>query len=184
MCVRGDIIRRLMFDEDRAPVNADTSVSGRGDESNLGLYLSAAGYEQRIVREAVVLHDHRYSGRQLFRQAYRSGGAHARLAYKYRRRPPLELVPLFGAYACMPLAIIHGAMWWVSLLCAIIFMGGIYHSERSRKNKTLGEAIRAYPIVLAYYHVRLIGFLVQQLRLWMGIDRIDRVSPSRHRHPD
>ncbi|GAG21050.1 unnamed protein product, partial [marine sediment metagenome] len=68
MCVRRALLLDYMLDEDRAPRvrsaegTPDVSVSGRCDEEGLYLLLRAAGHEQRVVPEAVVLHEHHFTG--------------------------------------------------------------------------------------------------------------------------
>ena len=113
MCVRRHLLLKHMLDEDRAAIDADVSVSGRGDEEGLFLMLRAAGYEQRVAEDAVVLHEHYYTRRTFFRQAYRGGRATARLGYKYHLPPRVELSPLLLAYLLLPTAWI-GPWWWLA----------------------------------------------------------------------
>jgi len=84
MCVRRALLLQHVLDEDRATQarkpdgTVDVKVSGRGDEEGLYLMLRAAGYEQRVVPEAVVLHEHYYTMRSFFKQAFRGGRSAAR----------------------------------------------------------------------------------------------------------
>ncbi len=181
MAVRRDVLLRFGLDEDRAAVSADVTVSGRGDETSLFPLISAAGYEQRVAYDAVVVHDHPHTVRSFLRQAYRSGGAHARLSYKYRLRPPTELVPLLLAYLSGPLVWLGRFGWIVPTLFATLFLLGIFYSEISRKQKTIVEAVLVYPLVLIYYHLRLLGSVWQRVRLLWGVDTIDRVDLRRLR---
>lgn len=176
MAVRKDLLLRFGFDEDRATVSADVSVSGRGDESGLFHLIKAAGYEQRVAPAAVVLHDHPHTTRTFLRQAYRSGGALCRLVYKYRLRPPLELLTLAAAYVLMPGIWVGDFGWLAPATFAVVFLGGIFHSERSRKCKTVSKAFLVLPVAVVYYNLRLLGYVVQRFRLQLGLDIIKRSS--------
>ncbi len=175
MAIRRDLLLEHMFDEDRATPHPDESVSGRGDEEGLFLRLRAAGYEQRVVPDAVVRHEHFYSRRTLFRQAYRGGQAAARLGYKYHLPPRVELLPLLVAYLSIPPALVLPAGWWITVLGAGLFLGAILYNDLCRKRKTPLETLVTFPLLLGYYHVRFAGYVVQYLRLWLGYDRIRRV---------
>ena len=180
MCVRRRLLDEFVLDEDRAGAAADVNVSGRGDEEGLFLRLRAAGYEQRVVHDAVVLHEHYYTGRTFFRQAYKGGTSSARLGYKYYLRPRVELVPLLLAYLLLPLCWL-GAVWLlVPAACAALFLAAITYNELWRKRKTIFETLITFPVLLAYYHARLAGYVVQLLRLYTGREKIERVRlPSR-----
>ena len=175
MCVRRDLLLRYGFDEDRATAQKDASVSGRGDEEGLYLALRAAGYEQRVVHDAVVEHHHPHTRRTFFRQAYRGGKSAARLAYKYYLWPRIDLVPLLLAYAMLPFALVWPMLWLVPALSAAFFLAAILYNDFARKGKTVGEILVTIPLLLAYYHLRLAGYVVQWLRLWTGRDRMERV---------
>jgi glycosyltransferase involved in cell wall biosynthesis len=175
MCVRRDLLLEYGLDEDRAKVSSDVAVSGRGDEEGLYLMLKAAGYEQRVVHDAAVLHEHGCSRRTFFGQAYRSGGSAARLGYKYHLPPRIELVPLLLAYFLLPL-------WWFGLLgllpstlAGALFLAAIVYNDLFRKKKTAWETLITFPLLLTYYHMRLAGYVVQYVRLWVGLDKIERV---------
>ena len=175
MCVRRDLLVRYGFDEDRADVTSDVGVSGRGDEEGLYLRLKAAGFEQRVVHDAVVLHEHGCSRRTFFAQAYRGGASAARLGYKYHLRPRVELVPLLIAYLLLPLAWLGPLGWLPSTSAACFFLAAIVYNDLFRKKKAVWETLITSPLLLAYYHTRLVGYAVQYARLWMGLDRIERL---------
>lgn len=174
MAIRRDLLLRFGLDEDRARVDSDVSVSGRGDESSLFHLIRAAGYEVRVVREAGVFHDHPHSWYTLVRQAYRSGGAAARLIHKYRLKPPLELLTLATNYALLPTIWISRYAWLPIAAVCLVFLVGLIHSERSRKQKTIREALVVLPTAVVYYHLRLVGYLMQWIRLRLQLDVVDR----------
>ncbi len=179
MCVRRDLLLKCAFDEDRARPCGEVSVSGRGDEEGLFLTLRALGYEQRVVPNAVVFHEHHYSRRTFFRQAYRGGQAAARLGFKYSLPPRIELTPLLLAYLLIPLGFV-GAWWWlVPAACAGFFLAAITYNELVRKRKTILETLMTFPVLLVYYHLRLAGYVVQYARLLCGRDTIERVKLRR-----
>ena len=180
MCVRRDLLLRYKMDEDRAApaTNADGTIgvtsSGRGDEEGLYLMLRAAGYEQRAVPDAVVLHEHRYTRRSFFKQAFRGGRSAARLVYKYYLPPRLDLLPFMLSYLTFPLIILHH---WLVAVPAFFFAGAlaaILYNDLFRKGKTIGETARSFPILLTYYHVRLVGYVIEAVRLRLGMHDLTR----------
>ncbi len=175
MCIRRDLLLRYGFDEDRASAQKDASVSGRGDEEGLFLTLRAAGYEQRVIHDAAVEHHHPHSRRTFFRQAYRGGTSTARLAYKYYLPPRIDLVPLMMAYVSLPLAWAWPTLWPAPVIFAAFFLMTILYNDYARKRKAIWEILVTLPLLLIYYHLRLIGYVVQWARLWTGRDRIARV---------
>ena len=185
MCVRRDLLLANPLDEDRASQatksdgTPDVTVSGRGDEEGLFLMLRAAGYEQRVAPDAVVLHEHHYTRRSFFGQALRGGRSAARLVYKYYLPPRLDLLPFMLAYLTLPLVFVHQ---WLAVAPAFFFAGAltaIMYNDLFRKGKTLGETIRTFPLLLAYYHVRLVGYVTEALRLRLSSHGITRERLSR-----
>jgi glycosyltransferase involved in cell wall biosynthesis len=184
MCVRRSLLLEHMLDEDRAAPSADMSVSGRGDEEGLYLLLRAAGYEVRVVHDAVVSHDHHHTRRSYFRQAFKGGGAAARLGYKYGLPLRVDLTSLLAAWLLLPVAVFLGGPW--VLLSAIpggLFLVAITYNELFRKAKRLHELLMTLPILLVYYHLRLAGYLWQSFRLYTGMDRIERLRLTRRPRP-
>jgi GT2 family glycosyltransferase len=168
-----------MFDEDPADVDPDMSMSGRCDEEGILLRLKAAGHEMRVAYDAVVVHEHYYTGRAFFKQAYKGGQAAARLVYQYRLPPRLDLTPLFFCYITLPLAW-FGAYWaLIPAACSLFFLTAITYNDLFRRRKTVSETLITFPVQLAYYHLRLVGYLIQRLRLLIGRDRIKRVNLAR-----
>lgn len=171
MCVRRTPLERFMFDEDRATTarhpdgTVDVSVSGRGDEEGLYLMLKAEGHEQLAATDAVVLHDHRYTGRSFFHQALRGGRSAARLVYKYRLPPRLDLLPFLLTYLTLPAALLWRGLIVLPLFFFLAANAAISYNELARKGKTAGEWLLSYPMILVYYHVRLFGYLMEGLRL-------------------
>jgi glycosyltransferase involved in cell wall biosynthesis len=184
MCVRRDILARVMLDEDRAQTATampDLEVSGRGDEEGLYLAIKAAGLEMRAVPEAVVLHEHDYTRRSFFKQALRGGGSAARLVYKYYLPPRLDLLPLILAYLTLPLIIWSRALAIVPLVFFAAACAAIAGNELLRKGKSISETIGIFPVQLAYYHVRMFGYVRETLRLHLAGNEIVRVRLRNNR---
>ncbi|MGB2984333.1 MAG: glycosyltransferase [Phycisphaerae bacterium] len=184
MCVRRELLLKYMLDEDRAAQarnpdgTIDVTVSGRGDEEGLYLMLRAAGYEQLAVPDAVVLHEHHFTGRSFFKQAFRGGRSAARLVYKYYLPPRMDLLPFMLTYLTLPLIVFSR---WLAVVPAFFFAGAlaaITYNDLFRKRKTIGETLRSFPVLLAYYHVRLVGYVLETVRL-----RLCRHGITRQRLP-
>ena len=130
----------------------DIAVSGRGDEEGLHLALRAAGYELRAAPDAVVLHEHHYTGRSLFRQAFRGGRSAARLVYKYYLPPRLDLLPFILAYLTLPLVLLG---WWYAVVPGFFFCGAaaaITYNDLFRKGKSIGETVLTFPVLLVSWN--------------------------------
>ncbi len=180
MCVRREHLLDRRLDEDRADQprhsdgTPDVSVSGRGDEEGLFLSLRAAGWEVRAVPDAVVLHEHHYTGRSLMRQAFRGGRSAARLVYKYYLPTRLDLLPFMLAYVTLPLILLGS---WFILFPGVFVVGAVgalTYNDIFRKGKTVVETILSFPVLLVYYHVRLVGYLLEAVSLRAGRQRIKR----------
>jgi glycosyltransferase involved in cell wall biosynthesis len=180
MCVRRDRLLECMLDEDRATQarhadgTIDVTVSGRGDEEGLYLMLRAAGYEQVTAPDAVVLHEHYYTARSFFKQAFRGGRSAARLVYKFHLPTRLDMLPFILTYVTLPLVLIRG---WLVVVPAFFFAGAlaaITYNDLVRKGKTVWETLVSFPVLLAYYHVRLAGYVIEALRLRFGKHDVTR----------
>lgn len=181
MCIRRDLLTKHMLDEDRASVvtgddgKVDVTVSGRGDEEGLYLHLKAAGYEQRVVPDAEVLHIHHYTRRSFFKQAYRGGKSAARLVYKFHLPPRVDMIPFVLTYVSVPLVLLGWRWGYVSAFFFAAAITAITYNDLVRKGKTLGETIRSFPVLLIYYHVRLAGYVLEAIRLRLGLVSVHRV---------
>ncbi len=176
MCVRSSVLREHTLDEDRAKVSGDITVSGRGDEEGLFLILRAEGYEVRVAPEAVVLHEHGFTGRRFFRQAFRGGKSAARLVYKFRLSQRLDMLPFILAYASLPLMLVNVRLAAVPGFFFVAALAAITYNDLFRKGKTIGETLRSFPVLLAYYHVRLCGYALETIRLRLCRHDIRRVQ--------
>ncbi|MEK6643501.1 MAG: glycosyltransferase family 2 protein [Planctomycetota bacterium] len=182
MAVRRVVMEHIGWDEDRryqAMVGIgvpDTATSGGCDEEGIYLVLRALGYRQRTAQDAVVLHEHYYTGRSLMRQAYIGGGSAAHLVYKYRLPTRVDILPFLLAYATLPLAI------WNVRLTAVpgFFLAGactaLFYNDVWRKGKTVAQTVATFPILLAYYHVRVLGYVVEAVRVRLRRSKMKRVS--------
>lgn len=185
MCVRRKVFDQLILDEDRSTQayqsdgTVDTTVSGRGDEEGLYLYIKASGREQRVAHDAVVVHIHHYTGRSFFKQAYRSGKSAARLVYKYYLFPRLDMLPFILTYLTLPLTFAHRFGFYIPLLFFCAALAAITYNDLFRKGKTIVETLFSFPVLLAYYHVRLAGYVLESFRLRITKNNIHRISLSK-----
>jgi glycosyltransferase involved in cell wall biosynthesis len=176
LCVRRGPLVDAMWDEDaeRPPLEEDgrpdVSFSGACDEEGLAVALKAAGWTLLARPEAAVLHEHYYDRRSFFRQAYHGGRAAAEFVHRYRLPPRLDMAPFMLAYGALPvaLALVPLLGWWPLAAPALAFaaaVAAITYNDLALKGKTIGETLRSFPVLLAYYHVRLFGYVRKGLAL-------------------
>lgn len=166
MCIRRELLLKHPLDED---------LKYGCDEEGIYLRLRAAGFLQNLVPEAVVRHEHYYTRRSFFRQAWVGGAAAAWLVYKYHLPQRIDLLPFVFGYLTLPLGLVS---WWLLAIpgvFALITLGALLYNETSRKKKTVSEVVRLFPFLLAYYHVRLAGYAIQAVRLRLCPNSIMRV---------
>jgi glycosyltransferase involved in cell wall biosynthesis len=191
LCVRRALLLAHALDESRparidpATGRPDLTVSGRSDEEGLNLALRAAGW--RVVAEpgARATHDHPYTRRALFRQAWFGGRSAAELVWKYRLGPRKDLGPILAAHALVALgALAAGAgaagiartLLAAGLLAALLAVAAISYNELRNKGKSPVELLRAAPALLVYYELRAAGYALRRLSLLLGRARIARVK--------
>lgn len=178
LAVRRSILAAHPLDEDRAGPDAGSAVSGRGDEEGLYRVLLAEGWRIAYAADAVVVHDHPFTARTFVRQSVRGGRSAARLVWKYRLPPRLDLLPLLAAWVMLPLVPL-GMPWALGPAGAAgAAVAGWTWNELARKRKRPNEALRCAPVLVLHYHLRLAGYLWQAARLRLGIDRISRGIPG------
>ncbi len=181
MAVRRETLLTYMWDEDRrfqamiADGVPDVSTSGGCDEEGLYFQIRAAGFRQLVIPGARVLHDHHYSRQSFFRQAYLGGGSAAHLVYKYRLPPRIDLLPLLLTYLTLPLALIDRRLAWIPASFFLLMVAALLYNDLFRKAKTLVETLLTLPHMIAYYHVRLSGYVVEAVRLRLGFRQIERI---------
>ena len=167
MCIRRHLLLEYPLDED---------LKYGGDEEGIYLRLKAAGYRQRLVPQALVRHEHYYTRRSFFRQARIGGAAAAWMVYKYRLPPRVDLAPLILTYLTLPAVLLNSPWAWVPAVFAAAFCAALAYNELWRKRKTLGETILVFPVLLAYYQVRLAGHLWQYGGHVLGLKRVERIN--------
>lgn len=184
MCVRRDLLVKYRFDEDRsqrlqkADGTPDVSVSGRGDEEGLYLVLRAAGYVVKTAPDAAVIHEHFLGGRAFFRQAFRGGRSAARLVYKFGLPQRIDMLPFMLALVTLPLGFIRAILFAIPAICFLAGLAAITYNDLIRKKKSLTETIMTYPLLIAYYLVRLAGYLAESVRLRITRHDVSRVRLS------
>lgn len=198
MAVRRDLLLRLEWDTDRAQAETtaagqpDTSVSGRGDEEGLHLRLHAFGYELIARPSARVLHVHPYGRRSFFRQAAKGGRSAAKLVYKFGLRQRLDLVFFILGYGLflpgLILSAYRFAAWWPmlpSLAFLALAVAAISYNDLMLKGKTIPQFVQGFPVLLAYYHVRLWNYCAESLRLRFtkhDLQKVDLAAEARAWH--
>lgn len=170
MCIRRHLLEEYPLDED---------LTYGCDEEGVYMRLREAGYEQRLVPDAVVRHEHYFGRRSFFRHAYRGGRAAAWLVYKYHLPQRLDMLPFMLTYLTLPLVLIDR---WLAVMPLFFFaaaLAAITYNDLFRKRKTIGETLRSFAVLLAYYHVRLLAYVTELVRLHLGKHDIKRVRLSR-----
>jgi glycosyltransferase involved in cell wall biosynthesis len=177
MAVRKERLASLQFDEDtrwKSNRTETTVASPICDEESIFLTLRSQGWSQRVAPSAIVLHDHHYDRASFFRHAWAGGKAAAFLVYKYCLPPRLDLLPLFLTYASAPLIAIDSRLAIIPLAFLLATVVALLYNETIRKAKSLGAALLGFPHLLLYYHVRLAGYLLEAVRLRLGLRRAER----------
>ncbi|MFH1417329.1 MAG: glycosyltransferase family A protein [Planctomycetota bacterium] len=177
MCIRRELLLEYPLDED---------LKHSCDEEGVFLRLRAGGYEQRVVPEAVVDHEHYYTRQSFFRQARQGSESAARLVYKYYLPQRLDMLPFMLAYASLPLILADVRLAAAPGFFFAAALAAIAYNDLFRKGKTIGETLRSFPVLLAYYHVRLCGYIVETIRLRLcrhGLRRV-RLDKAPDAAPD
>ena len=159
MAVRRRLLLELKWHED---------MLGRCDEEGLFLMLRARGYEVAGVADAIVDHEHHYNRRTFYEQAFQGGRAVARLVYKYSLHHRIDLAGFLLAYLSLPLVLLDSRLAMVPAALGIAALAAISYNDLFLKGKTIRETLRSFPILLAYYHVRLAGYVLELVRLRCG----------------
>jgi glycosyltransferase involved in cell wall biosynthesis len=182
MSVRRQLLQKYGWDEDRRFQSMlrrgvpDVTNSGGCDEEGLYLILRAAGYEQRVIPDARVLHEHAYDRRAFFRQAYFGGGSAAHLVYKYHLPPRIDVLPFIFFYGSLPLGFVDHRLLAIPAIFLIAACVALIYNELARKGKKAEDAIASFPFIFAYYHVRVFAYVRETIRLWTGRRRISRMK--------
>ena len=169
MCIRRDLLLKYLFDED---------LKYGCDEEGLYLRLKAAGCRQRLIPNAIVLHNHPHTRKTFFQNAWIGGKSAAWLVYKYHLPHRLDLLPFILGYLSLPLIVFND---WLQIMPFFFFtmaIAALAYNELFRKRKTLKETLLLFPVLLAYYHVRLFAYVKEFLRLRIFQNPIKRVDLS------
>lgn len=166
MCVRRHLLLEFPFEED---------LKYGCDEEGLSLRLRRAGYRRLFAPGAVVVHMHRYDRAAFFRGAVVLGRAAAWFVYKYHLTPRLDLLPFLIGYGLLPLALADKAFLAAAILALSCGVVALAYNELARKDKSVAETIRAMPVQLAFYHVKLWNYIRETIRLHLTSHGIERV---------
>jgi len=176
LCVRRAPLLEAGFGEawERPPRRPDgrpdVSYSGACDEESLCLALRRGGWRLIARPSARVLHEHFYDRRSFFRQAYHGGRAAAELVRRERLPARLDVAPFVLAYGALviALAVLPWLGAWPLAAPAALFLAAlaaITYNDLSRKGKRPLEMLRSFPVLVAYYHVRVFGYVRRSLGL-------------------
>lgn len=178
MAIRRELLIRFAFDEDpgfKSAREGHRVASPVCDEEGLYLTLRAMGFEQRVVHDAVVLHEHRYDRASFFRHALNGGRGVALLVHKYRLAPRLDLVPLILFYLSLPLMLIDRRALMGSGALFLIFVAALAYNELFRKGKSIGQTMLCLPLMILYYQLRLFAYTIETIRMAFGRRKVNRV---------
>ena len=113
---------------------------------------------------------------ELSRRREGGGGSAAHLVYKYRLPPRLDLLPFYAFFASIPLIFVDRRFVLVSAFFLFAAVGALLYNELFRKGKGPLLAAASLLPMLAYYQVRLAGYLVEAAKVRLGIRKIQRVN--------
>lgn len=170
MCIRRSLLLRHPLDED---------LKYGCDEEGIYLRLKAAGFQQVVVPDAIVRHEHYFDRGSFLRQAFRGGGAAAWLVYKYHLPTRIDLLPFIMGYLTLLLALIDARLLAVPALFFLLAFSAVVYNELCRKGKTLWETVRCLPMLCMYYHFRLAGYVSKAIQLRFTRHGLKRVRLSR-----
>jgi len=172
MCIRRDLLLKHLFDED---------LKYGCDEEGLYLRLKALGYRQRLIPTAIVLHNHPHTRKTFFQNAWIGGKAAAWLVYKYHLPHRLDLLPFIFGYLSLPLIVFNNWLQVIPFFFFTLAVAALIYNELCRKRKTVTETLLLFPVLLAYYHVRLLAYVKEFLRLRIFQNSIERVRLSQEK---
>jgi hypothetical protein len=89
------------------------------------------------------------------------------------------MLPFLLTYLTLPLVLVNVWLVAVPLFFFAGALAGITYNDLFRKQKTIGETIRSFPVLVAYYHVRLFGYVVQAIKLRVTRHDIERLHLPR-----
>jgi len=75
------------------------------------------------------------------------------------------MLPFLLAYSTLPLALIHPLLIAIPIAFLALALAAITYNDLFRKSKSPAQVFRTFPILIAYYHVRLVGYASESLRL-------------------
>ncbi len=174
MAVRREALLGFPFDEDPGWKSARVGAAVASpvcDEEGLYLSLRAAGYRQRVVPDAVVLHEHRYDRASFFRHAINGGRGAAFLVHRYRLPPRLDLIPLLMLYMSLPVALMFPPAWYATGGLLAVFIAALAYNEVFRKGKSLSGAALCLPLMIVYYQFRFFAYVGETFRLRLNLRR-------------
>lgn len=176
LAIRRDLLLALPLEED---------LKYGCNEEGIFLRLRALGYSVRLAPSAVIVHDHPYDRAEFFHRARVLGRAAAWLVYKYRLPPRLDLLPFMLGYASLALSLLHPGFLLPAGGFLTAGMGALVWNDVVRKRKSRRETLRSFPALLAFYHVKLLFYVVRSIRLRLSPGRTRRVrlGPWARRSP-
>jgi glycosyltransferase involved in cell wall biosynthesis len=166
LCVRRDLLLKYPFEED---------LKYGCNEEGLFLRLRAAGYRQRFIPTAIVVHDHPHTRKTFFARAWVLGKAAAWLVYKYHLPHRLDLLPFMFGYLSLPLIVFDDWLLIIPLFFFMMAIAALIYNDVFRKQKTLMETLVSFPVLWAYYHIRLLAYIKESLKLRLCENHIKRV---------
>lgn len=167
MCFRSSMLREYHFDE---------HFRFFCDDDSMFLLIRALGYRQVFNEHAIVHHYHYHDMVSFIMHAVRMGASAARLLYKYYLFPRGDIAFLMLGYALLPLWGINIFFIQLSTFFFIGEGGAVAYNELFLKKKNLRELCLSFPLLVLYYHIKMITFVWNTLLLYVFPNTVKRIS--------
>ena len=88
------------------------------------------------------------------------------------------MLPFLLTYLSLPLVLWSPALGYVPGFFFLAALAAITYNDLFRKQKTVSQTLRSFPVLLVYYHVRLVAYVIETISLRIRRHDIKRVRLS------
>lgn len=171
MAMRREIALKLPFDK----------ALRRGQDSDMGWRVLQAGYKTYYWPTASADHYHPYTFKSYFKNGFIEGRGTAQLHYKHGRYIPRDLAPFVAAVGCWILSGISVCFAWLGLLFFLLFLGALMFNELHYKKKSFGSSLVTFPVQVAWYLVKSLGYFLMMGRILLFLEPEIRQAHKKHK---